>query len=72
MTVLISKGQPQYGAITARSHHHRGVNAPFADGSVRFVRTTIDSNTWRHSARSAAAKSSAATHIDGSRGMVVG
>ena len=36
-----------YGAITARSYHPGGVNALFADGSVRFIKCTIDGNTWR-------------------------
>ena len=47
LTVLISKNQPMYGAITARSYHPGGVNALFGDGSVRFVKSTIDGNTWR-------------------------
>ena len=47
LTVLISKNQPLYGALTARSYHPGGVNALFADGSVRFVKSTIDGMTWR-------------------------
>ena len=47
MTVLISKNQPIYGAITARSYHPGGVNAVLADGSVRFVKSSVDGNTWR-------------------------
>jgi prepilin-type processing-associated H-X9-DG protein len=46
-TVLISKDQPVYGAITARSYHPGGVNVLFADGSVRFAKSTIDGATWR-------------------------
>ncbi len=47
LTVLISKNQPLYGAITARSYHPGGVNVAFADGSVKFVKSTIDGVTWR-------------------------
>jgi prepilin-type N-terminal cleavage/methylation domain-containing protein/prepilin-type processing-associated H-X9-DG protein len=47
LTVLISKDLPLYGAITARSYHPGGVNTLFGDGSVRFIKSTIDGNTWR-------------------------
>ena len=47
LTVLISKNQPLYGALTARSYHPGGVNTLFADGSVRFAKSTIDGATWR-------------------------
>jgi prepilin-type N-terminal cleavage/methylation domain-containing protein/prepilin-type processing-associated H-X9-DG protein len=40
-------GGPTYAAITARSYHPGGVNALLADGSVRFVKSTIDGGTWR-------------------------
>jgi prepilin-type N-terminal cleavage/methylation domain-containing protein/prepilin-type processing-associated H-X9-DG protein len=46
-TVLVSKNQPVYGAITARSYHPGGVNALLADGSVRFVKSTINGMIWR-------------------------
>ena len=46
-TLLISKDQPIYGAITARSYHPGGVNALFADGSVHFVKSTVNGVTWR-------------------------
>ena len=36
LTLLISKNQPLYGAITARSYHPGGVNALFADGRRAF------------------------------------
>jgi len=41
------KGGPTYAAITARSYHPGGVNAVFGDGSVRFIKESIDGNTWR-------------------------
>jgi prepilin-type N-terminal cleavage/methylation domain-containing protein/prepilin-type processing-associated H-X9-DG protein len=47
LTVLVSKNQPLYGAITARSYHPSGVNILIADGSVRFAKSTIDASTWR-------------------------
>jgi prepilin-type N-terminal cleavage/methylation domain-containing protein/prepilin-type processing-associated H-X9-DG protein len=46
-TVLVSKNQPVYGAITARSYHPGGVNSLLADGSVRFVKSTINGVIWR-------------------------
>jgi prepilin-type processing-associated H-X9-DG protein len=33
--------------ISASSYHSGGVNACMGDGSVRFVRTSIDLATWR-------------------------
>lgn len=33
--------------VLARSRHSTGVNAGLADGSVRFVRNTIDQSTWQ-------------------------
>jgi prepilin-type N-terminal cleavage/methylation domain-containing protein/prepilin-type processing-associated H-X9-DG protein len=47
LTLLISKNQPLYGAITARSYHPGGVNVLFADGGVRFAKSSIDAATWR-------------------------
>jgi prepilin-type processing-associated H-X9-DG protein len=35
------------GKTSARSDHTNGVNASMADGSVRFVRNTIDLFTWQ-------------------------
>jgi prepilin-type N-terminal cleavage/methylation domain-containing protein/prepilin-type processing-associated H-X9-DG protein len=40
-------GGPTYGAITSRSYHSGGVNALFVDGSVHFIKSTIDWRTWR-------------------------
>jgi len=40
-------GGPTFAAVTARSYHPGGVNALFGDGSVRFVKSTINGTTWR-------------------------
>ena len=40
-------GGPTFAAINARSYHPGGVNALFADGSARFIKTTINGLTWR-------------------------
>ena len=42
-----NNGGPTYAAITSRSYHPGGVNSLFGDGSVRFVKSTINGNTWR-------------------------
>lgn len=47
MTVLVNKNLPIYAALTARSYHPGGVNALFGDGSVKFVKSTINGETWR-------------------------
>jgi len=40
-------GGPTFAAITSRSYHPGGVNALFGDGSVKFVKGTVDGMTWR-------------------------
>ncbi|WP_435008953.1 DUF1559 domain-containing protein [Tundrisphaera lichenicola] len=40
-------GRPSYAAITARSYHPGGVHALLGDGSVRFVKSTINGLVWR-------------------------
>jgi prepilin-type N-terminal cleavage/methylation domain-containing protein len=40
-------GGPTFAAITSRSYHTGGVQTLLADGSVRFVSTSIDGLTWR-------------------------
>jgi prepilin-type N-terminal cleavage/methylation domain-containing protein/prepilin-type processing-associated H-X9-DG protein len=39
-------GGGQTGIITATSNHPGGVNVCFADGSVKFVKDSIDTRTW--------------------------
>lgn len=40
-------GGPTYAAITSRSYHSGGVNSLFGDGSVRFIKSSINGMTWR-------------------------
>ncbi len=40
-------GGPTFSAVTSRSYHPGGVNVLLGDGSVRFVKETIDGGTWR-------------------------
>jgi prepilin-type processing-associated H-X9-DG protein len=42
-----STGGPTFAAVTSRSYHPGGVNALFGDGSVRFLKDTVDGGTWR-------------------------
>ncbi len=42
-----ASGGPTFAAVTSRSYHPGGVNGLFGDGSVRFIKQTIDGNTWR-------------------------
>jgi prepilin-type N-terminal cleavage/methylation domain-containing protein/prepilin-type processing-associated H-X9-DG protein len=38
---------PTYAALTADSYHPGGVNCLMADGSVRFVKNSVNGKTWR-------------------------
>ena len=40
-------GGPTYAAFTSRSYHPGGVNSLFADGSVKYIKSTINGITWR-------------------------
>ncbi len=42
-----NNGGPTFGAVPARSYHPAGVNAGFCDGSVHFIKNTIDYTTYR-------------------------
>jgi prepilin-type processing-associated H-X9-DG protein len=39
-------GGPTYMSLAASSNHPGGVNAVFGDGSVRFVKNTVDPVVW--------------------------
>jgi prepilin-type processing-associated H-X9-DG protein len=40
-------GGPTYMSLAASSNHGGGVNATFGDGSVHFIRNTVDPTVWR-------------------------
>jgi prepilin-type processing-associated H-X9-DG protein len=40
-------GGPTFSAINARSYHPGGANALLGDGSVRFIKSSIDGMAWR-------------------------
>jgi prepilin-type N-terminal cleavage/methylation domain-containing protein/prepilin-type processing-associated H-X9-DG protein len=40
-------GGPTFSAINARSYHPGGVNVLLGDGSVKFIKSSIDGMTWR-------------------------
>jgi prepilin-type processing-associated H-X9-DG protein len=40
-------GGPTYMSLAATSNHPGGVNAAFGDGSVRFIKNSIDPRAWR-------------------------
>jgi prepilin-type N-terminal cleavage/methylation domain-containing protein/prepilin-type processing-associated H-X9-DG protein len=42
----VSNGNQTCAHTAARSYHPGGVNASFADGSVKFIKNTINANVW--------------------------
>jgi prepilin-type N-terminal cleavage/methylation domain-containing protein/prepilin-type processing-associated H-X9-DG protein len=47
VTVDENNGAPTYAAVSARSYHPGGVNCLLADGSVRFVKDSVNWTAWR-------------------------
>jgi prepilin-type N-terminal cleavage/methylation domain-containing protein/prepilin-type processing-associated H-X9-DG protein len=47
ISVNENDGGPTYGAFTTRSYHSGGVNTLFADGSVRFMKSSVNGIIWR-------------------------
>jgi prepilin-type processing-associated H-X9-DG protein len=47
ISVNENDGGPTFGAFTSRSYHPGGVNSLFADGSVKFIKSSVDGGTWR-------------------------
>jgi prepilin-type processing-associated H-X9-DG protein len=41
------EGGPSFAAITSRSYHPGGVNVLLGDGSIHFVKSTVNGMTWR-------------------------
>jgi prepilin-type N-terminal cleavage/methylation domain-containing protein/prepilin-type processing-associated H-X9-DG protein len=46
-TIDEDDGGPTYSAVTSRSYHPGGVNTLFGDGSVHFIKNSINWSTWR-------------------------
>ena len=42
-----NRGGPTFAAVTSRSYHPGGVNVLLGDGSVRFVKDSVDGQAWR-------------------------
>ncbi len=40
-------GGPTFAAVTSRSYHPGGVNALFGDGSVHFIKSSVNGFVWR-------------------------
>jgi prepilin-type processing-associated H-X9-DG protein len=40
-------GGPTFAAINSRSYHPGGVNVLLGDGSVKFIKSSIDGMVWR-------------------------
>jgi prepilin-type N-terminal cleavage/methylation domain-containing protein/prepilin-type processing-associated H-X9-DG protein len=47
ISVNENDGGPSFGAFTSKSYHPGGVNSLFADGSVHFVKSTVNGYVWR-------------------------
>ena len=40
-------GGPSFAAVNSRSWHPGGVNVLLGDGSVRFIKSSVDGMVWR-------------------------
>ena len=40
-------GGPTFAAINSRSYHPSGVNTLFGDGSVKFIKNSVNGMVWR-------------------------
>jgi prepilin-type N-terminal cleavage/methylation domain-containing protein/prepilin-type processing-associated H-X9-DG protein len=47
VTIDEDQGGPVFATLTADSYHPGGVNTLMGDGSVRFIKNSIDGMTWR-------------------------
>ncbi|WP_435009887.1 DUF1559 domain-containing protein [Tundrisphaera lichenicola] len=42
-----NKGGPTFAAVNSRSYHPGGVNVLFGDGSVKFIKDSVNGESWR-------------------------
>jgi prepilin-type processing-associated H-X9-DG protein len=47
VTIDEDQGGPVFASLNADSYHPGGVNSLFGDGSVKFIKNSINGPTWR-------------------------